>query len=1183
MNKLLILITLLNLEIYSMGQGREQATIGWISPSSNAWLTGSNWSSGHVPSGTDIAQFTNYPSPNPAAIGINTNGIQEVGAIEITSARPYNFSIGNNGSNNTLGELQFNGATVNNISNVILRNYSSKLLTLKDLQGSSNSILKIKLYKETNIINIDGSGGITISSMITGDNINLTKAGSGSGVLTLENPASDYTGTTTITHGELRLNPSDTNTTFLFQIVLNSGTLSTTGIAARTVITIKSTLKLDSASVISLGSNSHSLKFDPSNNIAWKGTTLTINGWTGTAGSSGTAGKIFIGLNSNGLMPSQLAIINFTGFSPGAQILNTGEIVPISQYGLQIYYSKGSLPPNLTTSWNSDRNGINGTAPPNFTSGAVFIIQNSHNMTTSAAWSISGTSSKLQIENGGKLTANHAVALSSATTFQIDNGGTYLHNNTATAEIFSGIENFALNSTVEIKNWPGTLPAIPSITGTWGNLIITFNPGAPWNQTGNITNIAGSFTIDNSSGNTFSFTGDSGLTLTINGDLNIISGSLNFSNAGVTANTFIMNLGGSYNQTGGIFTPNVNASSTLLINLTGQGKTFTHSTGILTNTQIDWTINAGASYIFNNDLNIATGRTFSVNGSLDCGIKSIDGSGAFNLSSGATLKTANTAGINGSISVSGTKTLNPGANYIFEGNTAQVTGTLLPAISNNFTVDNDAGLRLSNTSLTVNGTLTINNGKLYIIESGKQMTVSGITILNGPQCLILKSDISGTASFIDHGITGPGTVKVERYLSPDAWHYISSPISNATANVFFGDYLMTSDPSSSSGWGGWIIDTSTQLDVMRGYACWKPTGNSNSEAFTGDLNTGDQTFIVNNNNGSGTFAGWHLVGNPYSSAVDLSANIDWGTFEHTAYFWNQSHTNPDPYPGGGNYDVYPASGNWGTHDQYAPAMQGFYIHNPSGNTSFTISSSARVHSGSVFLKNAKTTKNGLLITAISETNNYTDKISMHFDPDATPGYDPGFDGYKLWGLGEAPQLYTRIDNLNVTCNSLPFDKKNMVIPMGFRCNVNGLYRLIADSIGTFDDAITIWLEDRKMNIMSDLKLNPTYTFIYDTLDNDDRFLLHFDDATFGEKDSNQIIPVQIYSFGDAIYIRSGETDLKEAMVFVYDLSGKQCFHEVLSGRLLNKIIPRVAEGVYMVRLITGECSYNAKVFLEGSF
>ena len=60
---------------------------------------------------------------------------------------------------------------------------------------------------------------------------------------------------------------------------------------------------------------------------------------------------------------------------------------------------RGSRP---DSSWNSNRGG-GGSTPANFTGGDVFVIQNGHNMTTSANWAVSGTGAKVQIKNGGSL------------------------------------------------------------------------------------------------------------------------------------------------------------------------------------------------------------------------------------------------------------------------------------------------------------------------------------------------------------------------------------------------------------------------------------------------------------------------------------------------------------------------------------------------------------------------------------------------------------------------------------------------------------------------------------------------------------------------------------------------------------------------------------------------------------
>jgi len=93
------------------------------------------------------------------------------------------------------------------------------------------------------------------------------------------------------------------------------------------------TLDLETAATLTLalGTGVHSLNFANSSGIDWTGSTLTITGWTGTAGFSGTAGRIFFGNNATGLSPGQLSQINFTGYANGASILSTGEIVAIPE------------------------------------------------------------------------------------------------------------------------------------------------------------------------------------------------------------------------------------------------------------------------------------------------------------------------------------------------------------------------------------------------------------------------------------------------------------------------------------------------------------------------------------------------------------------------------------------------------------------------------------------------------------------------------------------------------------------------------------------------------------------------------------------------------------------------------------------------------------------------------------
>jgi len=99
-------------------------------------------------------------------------------------------------------------------------------------------------------------------------------------------------------------------------------------------------------------------------------------------------------------------------------------------------------------------------------------------------------------------------------------------------------------------------------------------------------------------------------------------------------------------------------------------------------------------------IEVASGTT------LDFGTSELGGEGLFVLNEGATLATANEGGIDSTIQTGGDVTLDEGANYTFNGTTAQVTGTLMPTIVNDLVIDNEAGVALSQET-TINGVLRL--------------------------------------------------------------------------------------------------------------------------------------------------------------------------------------------------------------------------------------------------------------------------------------------------------------------------------------------------------------------------------------------------------------------------------------------------------------------------------------------
>src|SRR5207249_1980489 len=203
-----------------------------------------------------------------------------------------------------------------------------------------------------------------------------------------------------------------------------------------------------------------------------------------------------------------------------------------------LYYSQGSLAPNLTSSWSSVR-GSGGTPPTSFTSGDMLVIQNGHNMTTTAAWNVTGSGASIEVENGGTLTATLIV---SVPTFQVDNGGTYVHNAVsgtnqgAATDIPGSISrSFGASSTVQILKWAsgGSNPVdLPNVA--WGNLTINVGTlSGNWNQAGNLQTVNGNLTIQATGGGTnqFQITSNVLTTLNVAGNYTQSGGYLAFSSS----------------------------------------------------------------------------------------------------------------------------------------------------------------------------------------------------------------------------------------------------------------------------------------------------------------------------------------------------------------------------------------------------------------------------------------------------------------------------------------------------------------------------------------------------------------------------------------------------------------------------------------------------------------------------
>ena len=262
---------------------------------------------------------------------------------------------------------------------------------------------------------------------------------------------------------------------------------------------------------------------------------------------------------------------------------------------------------------------------------------------------------------------------------------------------------------------------------------------------------------------------------------------------------------------------------------------------------------AGLSLTANETIN--TPGLFTVTGGalMTMGTTTMGGSGAFTLASGGTLAIGQATGINGNITVSGTKTLSPGANYIYNGTAAQAAGALLPATVNSLTDNNTTGAVTLGQVTTVTAGVTLAGGAKLGLPSG---TSSAATLSIGG-----VNKAAGT-----WGNTGTGATYI------DSTHFAGTGVLNVGSGPSSSTALASSlNPST---YGSSVTFTATV------------TGSGPTPTGTVTFKDGSTTLGTGTLDGSGatTFATSALTatGSPHSITAVYGGDSDYGASTSSA-------------------------------------------------------------------------------------------------------------------------------------------------------------------------------------------------------------------------------------------------------------------------------------------------------------
>lgn len=489
--------------------------------------------------------------------------------------------------------------------------------------------------------------------------------------------------------------------------------------------------------------------------------------------------------------------------------------------------------------------------------------------------------------------------------------------------------------------------------------------------------------------------------------------------------------------------------------------------------------------------------------------------------------------------------------------------------------------------------LRIHAGAALKIVPGGELQVTTTTEINQPRGLWIASTGAGSGAFMDNGegsvtYPGGGYARIDRYVPQNQWHMIGLPLHTVnpqTDATFKNSYLMwydeakgTNAASVANKWT-YITNEGSLSGDLKGWSHYSRdvwTGNHiiNFTAYTGvPIVSGTVSRSLTRTAFlDAGYDGWNLVANMYPCPIDWEAVSGWTktAVDNTIYYWNEA---------GGNYPTWNGDTHVGTLSGtcYIPSLQGFFVHVTSAGT-LAMNNSVKDFDSQAFWKD-QVTHNDLLALNV-DGNGYKDEAKVWFNNSATVNFEPEYDNYKLIGSDGAPQFYSQLADGNIaSINTLPWGGLNTVVPMGFSLKADAPVTITASNMESFKPGTRIYLEDIKEASMNELTINPVYTFTASSIDDASRFVLHFYNPSFGIEDKN-LAGMQIYSFEDYVYVRNLVKGTTKGTIQIYDPIGRKVFESTLKDMELNKYLPGINEGYYMVRVVTVDNAYSKKIYLK---
>ncbi|MEP0390088.1 MAG: T9SS type A sorting domain-containing protein, partial [Dokdonia sp.] len=369
-----------------------------------------------------------------------------------------------------------------------------------------------------------------------------------------------------------------------------------------------------------------------------------------------------------------------------------------------------------------------------------------------------------------------------------------------------------------------------------------------------------------------------------------------------------------------------------------------------------------------------------------------------------------------------------------------------------FTVTDGNFINIQN-DITVNGTLTVdhqgsvvqveedavttNNGSITVSKTTPSIIARNYVAMSSPMSAETRDGVYANSRAVFNIIPSnfvPFTIDFDTFPEFEfAENFLDDD------NDFLSQSL-GSDPLPTPGIGQLVFPSPSHDSPMAAY---------DLDYTQGTLNSGTISIPINYN-GPATINNYNLLGNPYASAIDVEAFINANDAVNQVYYWEHLTDPSAALPGFGtsNFSMndisirnallgIPAVNGGTAPGQFMASGQGFGIKadqaQAMANTPVVFTNSIRVTGNNDDFRTQTTTVDKLWLNlTTSAFEGAVSQTAIGFTPNATPGFDPGYDSPRL---GTFLSLFTNLDGQYLAIQGREVFDTSIELTLGYSTTV----------------------------------------------------------------------------------------------------------------------------------------------------